>query len=912
MVSAGRKSVVTIAPCTPATAEPGLANLLARVPNDARPDGFAFDTHAAARVVTVPHVEAYWEAAKVVAARAATAPSPWLGCDTGESCTNGFVTVFLPRLFSHSLDPATTARYRALIAAESFSSGLRTALEAALVSPYFLYRRELGASLSGESTLDSFEVASALSYLFTASPPDDALWAAAQQDQLVTAAQRRQAAERLLATPAARDVIADFGVQWLGVEPVLTTRRATRASTSLSQERARGDAPFHQPRRLRRLAKRFGELTADYSLRDDSSKVPLADGRAGVLGHASVLAHTPTPIKPRPCAAALRAPPPALPGRSAPPPPNAGGVPEVDPNATTRQRFAQHPRTRRAKACHQYIDPGRLRLRALRRHRRRARQRDGLPIDRERRHDDVEALGQRHPRALRHAPRAPAPSSPQSASAESLLRPASVMPLRHTVARERPEDVCAAEGLSQAVRRGRPYDTQSAGRHRRGAELHPPVNAAMSHIKRRQFMTAPLLRPSARAIALPGYELLRPPGARRRQRAAHHLLLFPRRRPRPARRRRRAAGTCTGTENELHASDDARAAAAVQGPCVFFRGLSMGPTDSGSHPGGAKKLLTATDGGNGISSTSTSPRRSAARAPFSAPLPRRAGEPEQRLGRQAHLVSRRADDAARGRSARRVHPRVRQAPAPAAAVARRRTRAAERDRQCAPTEGAARELGDTEKTKLDLHLDAVREVERRIRACRRLAHRRVRRLAGVDAARARRRRRALRRLRAFPQILRAQIDVDGAGDGVRHDAGRRDSGVAPHERAHHEPLHGHADVRPGLRHAQPSGVALRRHARLAHREYQASSSCSASGASSSSPICSLSSPRGPKARARCSTNRSCCCARRSSDGNTHLHDDMPFVLAGGGGGTIRTGQTMNVGYRRHGDLLRRDRECDGR
>src|SRR5512134_2819995 len=35
--------------------------------------------------------------------------------------------------------------------------------------------------------------------------------------------------------------------------------------------------------------------------------------------------------------------------------------------------------------------------------------------------------------------------------------------------------------------------------------------------------------------------------------------------------------------------------------CVFFRGLSMGPADSGSHPGGAKKLLTAVDGGNGIS-----------------------------------------------------------------------------------------------------------------------------------------------------------------------------------------------------------------------------------------------------------------------------------------------------------------------
>src|SRR3569623_3101157 len=35
--------------------------------------------------------------------------------------------------------------------------------------------------------------------------------------------------------------------------------------------------------------------------------------------------------------------------------------------------------------------------------------------------------------------------------------------------------------------------------------------------------------------------------------------------------------------------------------CIVFTGLSMGPTDSGSHPGGAKKLLTARDGGNGVS-----------------------------------------------------------------------------------------------------------------------------------------------------------------------------------------------------------------------------------------------------------------------------------------------------------------------
>jgi hypothetical protein len=39
------------------------------------------------------------------------------------------------------------------------------------------------------------------------------------------------------------------------------------------------------------------------------------------------------------------------------------------------------------------------------------------------------------------------------------------------------------------------------------------------------------------------------------------------------------------------------------------------------------------------------------------------------------------------------------------------------------------------------------------------------------------------------------------------------------------------------------------------------------------------------------------------DGNTHLHDDMPFLLAGGGAGTIKTGRLLSFDYHRHADLL---------
>src|SRR5581483_8648340 len=50
---------------------------------------------------------------------------------------------------------------------------------------------------------------------------------------------------------------------------------------------------------------------------------------------------------------------------------------------------------------------------------------------------------------------------------------------------------------------------------------------------------------------------------------------------------------CTGSETSFTLGQLLSPLQTWQGQCVFFNGLSMGPTDAGSHPGGAKKLLTA-------------------------------------------------------------------------------------------------------------------------------------------------------------------------------------------------------------------------------------------------------------------------------------------------------------------------------
>ena len=44
------------------------------------------------------------------------------------------------------------------------------------------------------------------------------------------------------------------------------------------------------------------------------------------------------------------------------------------------------------------------------------------------------------------------------------------------------------------------------------------------------------------------------------------------------------------------------------------------------------------------------------------------------------------------------------------------------------------------------------------------------------------------------------------------------------------------------------------------------------------------------------------CGSEIGDGNTHLHDNMPFLLAGRGGGTLTPGRLLQFGYARHANL----------
>lgn len=361
--------------------EDEFSTITAGFPPESRPEGYPFDNHAEGGRVTAVHVEEYMRAAELLASRAAADLGELLPCDPGGAdvaCLRAFVEGFGLRAFRRPLLAQETVRYVQLIQAqEALDDGVSVALQVMLSSPHFLYRKEIGQEKAdGSFRLTPWETASALSYTFWGTMPDDALFEAADDDRLSTPAHLEEQARRMLADPRARDLVGTFAVQWLGVERVLSAdkqpdlfhdfNRATRESMLAETRHFVTHVIFDGSRRFDEL------LTADYTFANDilgdfyglgpvngrglqQTAYP-DDRRSGLLGHGSVLASTAHSDQSSPILRGLFVRQRLLCQEFGTPPANAGGVPDVDPNATTRERFQQHSADPACHACHQYID----------------------------------------------------------------------------------------------------------------------------------------------------------------------------------------------------------------------------------------------------------------------------------------------------------------------------------------------------------------------------------------------------------------------------------------------------------------------------------------------------------------------------------------------------------------------------
>ena len=97
-----------------------------------------------------------------------------------------------------------------------------------LLSPQFLYRLENGTAVKGTSgvlAVDSWGLASRLSYFLWASMPDDALTTAASSGKLTSAADVRAQAERMYTSDKTRAVVRHFNRYWLDIGGVDTQRK---------------------------------------------------------------------------------------------------------------------------------------------------------------------------------------------------------------------------------------------------------------------------------------------------------------------------------------------------------------------------------------------------------------------------------------------------------------------------------------------------------------------------------------------------------------------------------------------------------------------------------------------------------------------------------------------------------------
>jgi len=189
-----------------------------------------FNNQAAALTSSDLLIEQYMKVAEDVGARAvldidALLPTCDPGLDGNDTCALTFIRDFGRRAFRRPLSQIEVERLKGVFDwavtdpdLGRFEDGIQVVIEAALQSPSFLYRPELGGETPVEGDVvpfTSWEMATKLSYMLWNTMPDAALFAAAEADELTTKEQIAAQATRMLDDDKARDLIRNFHTQWL-------------------------------------------------------------------------------------------------------------------------------------------------------------------------------------------------------------------------------------------------------------------------------------------------------------------------------------------------------------------------------------------------------------------------------------------------------------------------------------------------------------------------------------------------------------------------------------------------------------------------------------------------------------------------------------------------------------------------
>ncbi len=265
---------------------------------------------------------------------------------------------------------------------DTFERGIQLGVQAALVSPNFLFRVETDPYPNNPKAshfVNDYELASRLSYFLWSSMPDDELFLLAKNGVLHDKKVLEMQSRRMLRDPRAHSLVDNFADQWLTLRNIANVnpnpsqfpafnnelRAAMRKETELffenllKQDRSVlefVDANYtflNEP-----LAKHYGISGVQG---DEFRRVSLAGTqRGGLITQASILTITSNPTRTSPVKR----------GKwileqmmGTPPPPPPPGVPDIDDEknvplkGTLRQRMEQHRKNPMCASCHAQLDP---------------------------------------------------------------------------------------------------------------------------------------------------------------------------------------------------------------------------------------------------------------------------------------------------------------------------------------------------------------------------------------------------------------------------------------------------------------------------------------------------------------------------------------------------------------------------
>ncbi|MBI4475183.1 MAG: DUF1592 domain-containing protein [Acidobacteria bacterium] len=263
-----------------------------------------------------------------------------------------------------------------------FEVGVRTALQAILAKPEFVFRFEnvpAGVRPGESYRISDLELASRLSYFVWSTSPDDELVSIASQGKLKDPAILEKQVRRMLADPRAETLSTNFAAQWLRLaaleeihpEPTIFPNYTRNLAVAMRREvELLFDTIVREDRNLQDL------LTADFTYVDEVlakhygipniigsrfQRVKLTNpNRFGILGKGAILTSTSLANRTSPVSRGkwvLE----VLIGSAAPlPPPVVPPLKETVNNEkvlSVRERMEEHRRSPACSGCHKIMDP---------------------------------------------------------------------------------------------------------------------------------------------------------------------------------------------------------------------------------------------------------------------------------------------------------------------------------------------------------------------------------------------------------------------------------------------------------------------------------------------------------------------------------------------------------------------------